>query len=112
MNGCGIGQTIAGLERLLNHLKNLLNESGQILIDSSDIQYLFTEDDGSVWMDMANPNYYGEMEYQVIYKKSKLYFKWLFVDFDKLKKIAKNVGLKCKLVDKGNHFDYLAQLKL
>lgn len=110
MNGAGIGGTIQGLKELLNHLKSLLNTNGQILIDSSDIKYLFTEDDGSVWIDLSSTNYYGEMEYEVTYKNETAKFKWLFIDFDALSQIAKEVGLQAKLVKEGDHFDYLAQL--
>lgn len=111
MNGTGIGETKEGLKKLLLHLKNLLTENGQILIDSSDIKYLFEEEDGSLWIDLNNPKYYGEMEYEVSYKKSKVKFNWLFIDFDSLKIISEEIGLKCKLIQKGEHFDYLAQLK-
>lgn len=112
MNGTGIGETLAGLEKLLGHLKNLLAENGQILIDSSDIKYLFEEEDGSYWIDLANESYYGEMKYEVKYKTSVSNFKWLFVDFQNLRKVAKKVGLKCNLLEKGEDNDYLAQLKL
>ena len=91
MNGAGIGETIAGLEKLLVHVKTLLTEKGQILIDSTDIKYLFEEEDGSVWIDLANDAYYGEMEYEVKYKKSVTKFKWLFIDFEKLKKVDKDL---------------------
>lgn len=111
MNGAGIGGTIPGLKRLLQHLKSLLHDGGQILIDSSDIKYLFEEEDGSLWVDLANDKYYGEMEYEVSYKKSSSKFNWLYIDFENLTKIAELVGLKCKLVAKGEHYDYLAQLK-
>ena len=111
MNGAGIGETIAGLEKLLVHVKTLLTEKGQILIDSTDIKYLFEEEDGSVWINLANDAYYGEMEYEVKYKKSVTKFKWLFIDFDKLKKVAKKAGLNCVLIESGENHDYLAQLK-
>ncbi|MDO8951935.1 MAG: methyltransferase domain-containing protein, partial [Draconibacterium sp.] len=68
MNGAGIGETLAGLEKMLTHIKTLLTEKGQILIDSTDIKYLFLEEDGSLWIDLANEAYYGEMEYEVKYK--------------------------------------------
>jgi hypothetical protein len=111
MNGAGIGETVAGLEKLLSHLKTLLTEKGQILIDSTDIKYLFKEEDGSLWIDLANKSYYGEMEYEVKYKKSVAKFKWLFIDFEKLKKVAKKAGLSCILIENGENHDYLAQLK-
>ncbi len=111
MNGAGIGKTKAGLGNLLLHLKSLLNDGGKILIDSTDIKYLFEEDDGSVWIDLNNNNYFGEMEYTVSYKKSILTFGWLFIDFHSLKEIARKVGLNCKLIAEGEHFDYLAELK-
>ena len=110
MNGTGIGGTISGFKKLLLHLKSLLNENGSILIDSSDIKYLFEEDDGSVWIDLSNTNYYGEMTYWITYKTLQSKFNWLFVDFDTLHKIAASSGLNCTMIERGNHYDYLAQL--
>jgi hypothetical protein len=112
MNGAGIGETLPRLEVLLNHLKGLLNDRGQILMDSSDIRYLFEENDGSYWVDISNNAYYGEMEYEVRYKKSISKFNWLFVDFDKLSLIAAKCGYNCTLVKKGQHYDFLARLSL
>lgn len=112
MNGAGIGETISGLKKLLLHLKTLMAEKSQILIDSSDIKYLFREDDGSLWIDLANPKYYGEMSYEVSYKKSVSKFKWLFVDFDTLKKVAEKTGFECILLESGRHHDFLAQLRV
>jgi len=111
MNGTGIGGTIEGFKKLLAHLKNLLKKGGQILIDSTDISYLFEEDDGSVWININNQNYFGEMKYEVIYKKTTLNIDWLFVDYDTLKQIAEEFELSCRLVQKGNHFEYLAQVQ-
>ncbi len=110
MNGTGIGETIVGLKKLLSHLKTLLNTNGQILIDSSDIKYLFEEEDGSIWIDINSTAYYGEMQYEVKYKNHFSEFNWLFIDFDKLGEVAKEVGLKCELIYSGEHFDYLAKL--
>jgi hypothetical protein len=112
MNGAGIGGTLRGLEKLLNHLKSLLHEDGRILIDSSDIKYLFEEEDGSFWIDLNSCNYYGEMQYELSYKKHNAIFDWLFVDADGLKEISTKAGFQFKLLKEGNHFDYLAQLTL
>jgi len=110
MNGTGIGGTINGLKKLLQHLITLLNKNGQILVDSSDIKYLFEEDDGSLWIDLNNSAYYGEMQYEVSYKKHHTTFNWLFTDYNTLHSLAAEVGLKCENVHSGEHFDFLARL--
>ena len=112
MNGAGIGGTKSRLLILLHRLKNLLKEGGQILIDSSDIKYLFQEDDGSFWLDLASEKYYGEMEYEVNYLNHSTQFNWLFIDFLLLKKLAQNAGFVCELVETGEHYDYLARLSI
>ena len=45
------------------------------------------------------------------YKKSSLKFDWLLIDFDSLKIIAEESGLSCKMIQAGEHYDYLALLK-
>lgn len=112
MNGTGIGGNVNGLRKLLAHLKSLLTPNGQILIDSSDIRYLFEEEDGSLWIDLNNTAYYGEMQYEVSYKRHKSSFDWLFIDFDRLKEVADETGLSCRRVETGPNFDYLAQLQV
>lgn len=111
MNGAGIGGNLAGLTKLLKHLKTLLNTDGQILTDSSDISYLFEEDDGSIWIDLANDSYYGEIKYEVIYKNLNDKFNWLFTDFETLAKTAEKSGMRSNLIMEGDHFDYLAKLE-
>jgi hypothetical protein len=110
MNGTGIGGTVEGLKSMLLHLKNLLSSDGQIYIDSSDISYLFQEEDGSVWIELSNGNYFGEMEYNITYNKLNARFNWLFIDYTTLKTLAGEAGLKCTLAARGKHYDYLAQL--
>lgn len=111
MNGAGIGGTVNGFKMLLSHLKTLVYPNGQILIDSSDISYLFEEDDGSVWVDLNTEAYYGEMQYEVEYNKThRSVFDWLFIDFDYLNQIAEHEGFTCNKIINGDHHDYLAQL--
>ena len=112
MNGTGIGGTLSGLKDFFRHLKTLLSENGQILIDSSDIKYLFEEDDGSFWIDLANDKYYGEMKYKVKYKNQEDEFDWLFIDYNLLQKLTLETGLKCELAASGNHYDYLAKISV
>ena len=110
MNGTGIFQELVQVSKYLKHLKGLLKPNGQILIDSSDIQYMYEDEDGGIWMD-AHSTYHGELDYFLSYKGEKeLPMKWLYLDFDTLKLASEMVGLKCELVLEGDHFDYLARL--
>lgn len=112
MNGTGIGKTLLGLEALLIHLRSLLEPSGQILLDSSDIKYLFEEEDGSYWVDLASDTYYGEMLYEVRYKNLRDRFNWLFTDFNTLMEVASRAGFICSKLASGTHFDFLARLSV
>lgn len=112
MNGTGIGGTLEGLKKMLNHLKNLMAPDGRILIDSSDIRYLFEEEDGSIWMELTTTRYYGEMEYEVTYKNEKAKFNWLFIDAQTFEKVATLSGFRFEVVALGDHYDYLACLSL
>lgn len=116
MNGTGICGKMENISSFLLQLKSLLHPNGQILIDSSDIIYMF--DDGEVDQKKHHSNtlaaqnkYYGEITFTVSYKGAKeTPFSWLFVDYDTLEKSASANGLKCKLILKGSHYDYLARL--
>lgn len=110
MNGTGIFQELAEVSKYLTHLNGLLEPNGQILIDSSDIKYMYEDEDGGLWMD-TNSNYYGELDYFLSYKgQQETPMKWLYLDFETLKFACETVGLKCELVCNGEHFDYLARL--
>ncbi len=112
MNGTGVFEDLATMPRYLKHLKQILNPNGQILIDSSDIKYMYEEEDGSYWID-ANANYYGELDYYISYKgEDEIPFKMLYLDFDTLKVACETVGLQCEMILEGEHFDYLARITL
>ncbi|HCF04067.1 class I SAM-dependent methyltransferase [Flavobacterium sp.] len=112
MNGTGIFETLDRTTVYLQKLKSLLQPSGQILIDSSDIIYIFDEDeDGGKWI--PSDNYYGELTFTLQYKnETEIPFPWLYLDFNTLQNAAIANGLQCQLVLEGDHFDYLAQLTL
>jgi len=111
MNGIGIAGTLPGLGLLLNKASQLLNLGGMIIFDSSDIDYMYYDDDGSKLINL-NSTYYGELMYRMQYKSIEgEFFPWLFVDFDTLVPIAKKHGFEPQLIKKGKHFDYLAILK-
>ena len=112
MNGTGIFQEIMHVATYLNHLKSILNPGGQILIDSSDIKYMFEQEDGSYVMDV-HEKYYGELDYYLSYKDfERLHLKWLYLDFNTLKDLCESVGMICELVATGSHYDYLARIRI
>jgi len=110
MNGTGIFGKLEHVAKYLQKLKLLLTKNGQILIDSSDIIYMFDEDeDGGKWI--SGDAYYGELEFTISYKGEKeAPFPWLYMDYNTLQNAAVANGLKCELVLEGDHFDYLARL--
>lgn len=110
MNGTGVFQELKQVTKYLTHLKSLLKPDGQILIDSSNIMYMYEDEDGGYWFN-ENANYYGELEYYVSYKgKKEEPFKMLYMDFKLLKNASEALGLKCEMLAEGEHYDYLAKI--
>ncbi|MBO6606153.1 class I SAM-dependent methyltransferase [Psychroserpens sp.] len=110
MNGSGIFQELSQVSRYLSHLKSIMNANGQVLIDSSDIQYMYEDDDGGLWID-TNANYYGELDYYLSYKgDDEIPMRWLYLDYDNLKLACDTVGLKCEKILDGEHYDFLARI--
>ena len=110
MNGLGIAQTFSGVMPLLFHLKSLLQPKGQILVDSSDLIYLFPEEEQLDWR-MADL-YYGELDYGIRFDGKEEEFPWLYLDFDHLTTAALQAGLACEKVLDGPNHDYLARLSI
>ncbi len=112
MNGSGIIGKLENLPTFFKKMKQLLCPGGCILMDSSDLSYLFEEEDGSIVIDLAG-DYYGEVDFQMQYKDIKGdSFDWLYIDFQTLSLYATENGFKAELVKEGKHYDYLAKLTL
>ena len=112
MNGTGIFGTLKETDKYLQKLKSLLKEQGQILIDSSDLIYMYDQDEDGAYCIPAE-GYYGELTFTVQYKgETEETFPWLYLDYNTLQNAAIANGLKCELVLEGEHFDYLAKLSI
>lgn len=110
MNGTGIIGNLDNMPVFFERMKQLLKPGGSILIDSSDLRYLFEEEDGSLMIDLAD-DYYGQLDYQMQYKDVHGEpFDWLYVDFDTLAFYAEESGFDAELLAEGEHYDYLAKL--
>lgn len=110
MNGIGIVGTIANLPSFFNHINNILTDNGQLILDSSDISYVFEEEDGIIYLPEGD-RYYGELDFQMQYRDIKGdSFPWLYIDFETLQDIAQKSGFNVELLQAGEHYDYLARI--
>ena len=110
MNGIGIVGKIERLPDFFRSIKRLLSPGGQVLLDSSDIKYIFMDEDGSMDIDLA-AGYYGEIDYKMRYKNiTGEPFDWLYVDFSTLEYYAAENGFKAELILEGAHYEYLARV--
>ena len=110
MNGTGIFQKLEFVSVYLRHLKSLLARNGQILIDSSDLQYMYDRsEEGGIWI--PGDRYYGELEYILKYKGTESEsFEWLYLDENIFESACLNEGLQFEIISRGENFDYLARL--
>ena len=110
MNGMGIGKTIAELPKLLKHLKKLIAAEGKILVDSSDLIYLFEKEDIALWK--KDKTYYGEVDFGIRFQGKSEEFPWLYIDPKTLEEVSKSCGFQFKIIGQGENFDFLAQLSI
>lgn len=105
MNGIGIAGTLSNLGKTLSHFKKLLKPEGQIILDSSDISYLYEGEK------RPKNNYYGQLQYQYQYKNKKGdWFNWLYVDFKTLRQHVESVNLECEILFQDENDQYLVRL--
>lgn len=109
MNGTGIFESLDRIDVYLEKLHSLLHENGQILIDSTDILYMYDRDEDGGVMVPAN-HYHGEVDYFIHYKfDTEKPIKWLYLDFETFQRAAENNGFKIEKILQEED-SYLARL--
>ena len=110
MNGIGIVGTLERLPKFFRQLDKILAPGGQVLCDSSDISYVFEDENGM--MDIPDEmDYYGEQSFRMQYKDTiGEPFDWLYIDADTLKEHAAKNDYNVEVVAEGKHYDYLARI--
>lgn len=105
MNGLGLAGKLRGVKPMLEKCMKLLNKGGQILVDSSDISYLYESD-------IPRPEgYFGEIRYQYEYQNEKGdWFDWVYVDQAALLKIIRMMGLEAEILHTDETDQYLARI--
>ena len=110
MNGLGLTGTLEGLDKFLAHARTLLAPGGQILATSSDVRYLYEDEDGALLINLNGP-YYGEVEYTLSYKgQTGEPFPWLFVDAALLNEAAEAAGYAADFIGEDENEQYLVRL--
>ena len=80
MNGIGIVGSLSRMDAFFMQIDSLLAPGGQLLCDSSDICYVFEDEEGIIDLTGVE-GYYGELTYTMQYKEVKgEAFPWLFID--------------------------------
>ncbi len=111
MNGIGIAGSLHGLEKLLVKAFYLLNHGGIIIFDSSDVFYLFGNEEPASFIE-TNTGYYGEIDFFMYYKDiAGSRFSWLYLDFQTLVPFAEKAGFKIVEKIDGAHYDYMCVLE-
>lgn len=105
MNGLGIAGTLRQIPDFLDNCKRLLNKGGQVILDSSDISYLYDEE-------TAKPEgYFGEIRYQYEYQGEKGgWFDWVYADENTLEKAVSSAGLQLEILHRDETDQYLARI--
>jgi hypothetical protein len=112
MNGLGLAGTLEGLDKFLAHARTLLAPDGQILATSSDISYLYEDEDGALVFNLNGP-YYGEVDYTFQYKdQTGEPFPWLFIDGALLEDAAQQAGYEVDFLGDDENGQYLVRLTL
>lgn len=110
MNGSGIIGKLENMPQFFAKAKELLKPGGCILMDSSDLCYLYEDEDGSMEIDLAD-EYYGLIDYKMQYEDVVgNWFDCLYIDYETLSFYANENGFNIELITEGNHYDYLAKL--
>ena len=108
MNGIGIVGTLNRLPEFFLCLDKILAPGGQLICDSSDIRYVFEDENGMMEVP-KEMDYYGEQSFRLQYKDTiGDPFPWLYVDANTLKQVAKENDYEVEVVAEGEHYDYLA----
>jgi SAM-dependent methyltransferase len=112
MNGAGVAGTVDNLPAFFQKLKTVLSPKGQVLIDSSDVAYLYEDEDGVIEIDI-NGTYYGEFDFSFEYGtcRSDL-FRWFYIDYETLTFYAKKAGFASELIIEDDNNGYLVRLTI
>jgi len=107
MNGVGIVQKAQYLDRLFSKINDLLSPSGQALIHSSDLKYLYETETG---YRVPQTDYYGDVKFYIRYKDQVESFNWTYIDENTLKIFARQQAFKTEKIYESDEGDFLLKV--
>ena len=112
MNGIGLAEKLKNLPAFLERLKDLLNPGGRILFDSCDLHYLYEDPFNSLEFPL-HKEYYGEVEFQMVFKNQKGNpFWWLYIDEALAQLECEKAGFQFEILGRDDKSQYLTMLRL
>jgi SAM-dependent methyltransferase len=110
MNGIGIAGDLDGLERFLEKAKALLNEGGQVIFDSTNVDYVTPSTILQARLPGYPHGYYGICKYQLVFDNCEgEIYPWLYIDQDTLRRYAEKAGFQLEILGEDEEH-YLGKL--
>ncbi len=113
MNGLGLAETVAGLNRFFRGARRLVKPDGQVLADSTDVRVrMDTEAAKTGRLQRPDGRYIGELHFQLEFEGQKgPPFGQLYVDPETLQRKASAGGWGCEILRQPDEYgNYLVRL--
>jgi len=115
MNGWGLPETLAGLDRFLSGLDDIVTPGGQVIADSTDMRRFASDwrtSDGVRPACREDGRYVGEIQFQLEFDGQRGDpFSQLYIDPDTLSILATRAGWEVEIVCRGDDGAFLSRLR-
>jgi SAM-dependent methyltransferase len=112
MNGLGVVGDLAGLQRWLEKLHDVVGPGGSILCDSSDLAAAFETDDPDACQPRTAQLQRGEVRFRLRFRECRGgWYRWLFCPEEELRTVALRTGWTTEILRRSDRAAFLARLR-